>query len=60
MARGGRARTAMIAMPVDVATQKPPKPRPMTPRTPRELLDQLEPLGDPTGEAVRDLIESRR
>ena len=50
----------MIAMPVDVASPKPPKPKPMTPADAKELLDQLELLGDPTGEAVRDLIESRR
>jgi len=45
-------------VPVDVASPKPPKP--MTPADAKELLDQLEQLGDPTGEAVRDLLASRR
>ena len=56
--RHGKPAAAIV--PVDVATPKPPKPKPMTAAEAKALLDELADLGDPAGEAVRDLVESRR
>ncbi len=56
--RHGKPAAAIV--PIDVATPKPAKPRPMSTAEARALLDELGRLGDPSGEAVRDLLESRR
>ena len=56
--RHGKPAAAIV--PVDVAKPKPPKPKPMAATEAKAFLDELAQLGDPTGEAVRDLIESRR
>lgn len=56
--RHGKPAAAIV--PVELATQKRPKPKPMTTADAKTFLDELAQLGDPTGEAVRDLIESRR
>jgi prevent-host-death family protein len=56
--RHGKPAAAIV--PVEVATPTTPKPKPMAPADAKALLDELAQLGDRTGEAVRDLIESRR
>ena len=56
--RHGKPAAAIV--PVDVATPKPLEPKPMTADAARAFLDELAQMGDPAGEAVRDLIESRR
>jgi prevent-host-death family protein len=56
--RHGKPAAAIV--PVEVATPKRPKPKPMTTADAKTLLDELAQLGDPTGEAVRDLTEGRR
>jgi prevent-host-death family protein len=56
--RHGKPAAAIV--PVDVVTPKPLKRKPMTPADAKALLDDLAQLGDPTGKAVRDLIENRR
>jgi prevent-host-death family protein len=56
--RHGKPAAAIV--PVEVATPKLPKPRPMTPTDSKALLDELAQVGEPAGEAVRDLVESRR
>jgi prevent-host-death family protein len=55
--RHGKPAAAIV--PVEVAAPKPPKPKPMSAADATALLDELAQLGDPAGEAVRDLIESR-
>lgn len=54
--RHGKPAAAIV--PVDAATPKPPQP--MSTAEAKSFLDELAQLGDPAGEAVRDLIESRR
>ena len=56
--RHGKPAAAIV--PVDVAAPKPPKPKPMTAAEAKVLLDDFAELGDPAGEAVRDLARSRR
>ncbi len=56
--RHGKPAAAIV--PVDVATPKPPKAEPMTPSEAAALLDEFAQIGDPAGEAVQDLIKSRR
>ena len=56
--RHGKPAAAIV--PVEVARPKASKPKPMSADAARAFLDELAQLGDPTGEAVRDLIESRR
>jgi prevent-host-death family protein len=56
--RHGKPAAALV--PVSVAAPKPRKPKPMTAAEAKALLDELGQLGDPEGEAVRDLIRSRR
>ena len=56
--RHGKPAAAIV--PVEVATPKPPKAKAMSPADAKALLDGFAELGDPAGEAVRDLRESRR
>jgi prevent-host-death family protein len=56
--RHGKPAAALV--PVAVAAPKPPKAKPMTAVAAKTFLDELAVLGDPEGEAVRDLLESRR
>ena len=56
--RHGKPAAAIV--PVEVATPRPPKAKAMTAVDAKALLDELAQVGDPAGEAVRDLIESRR
>lgn len=56
--RDGKPAAAIV--PVEVALPKRPKGKPMTASDAKTLLDELVKLGDPKGEAVRDLLESRR
>jgi len=54
--RHGKPAAAIV--PVAVAT--PPKAKPMTTADAKALLDELAHAGDSDGEAVSDLLESRR
>ncbi|HEY4016456.1 MAG TPA: type II toxin-antitoxin system prevent-host-death family antitoxin [Polyangiaceae bacterium] len=54
--RHGKPAAAIV--PVEAATG--PKPSPMSHAQAEALLDELAQLGDPDGEAVRDLLEGRR
>ncbi|HEY2518385.1 MAG TPA: type II toxin-antitoxin system Phd/YefM family antitoxin [Polyangiaceae bacterium] len=56
--RHGKPAAAIV--PVDVATPKPPRAKPLTAADAKVLLDELALVGDAEGEAVRDLLESRR
>jgi prevent-host-death family protein len=56
--RHGKPAAALV--PIAVAIPKPPKPKPMTAAASKAFLDELAVIGDPEGEAVRDLLESRR
>jgi prevent-host-death family protein len=56
--RHGKPAAAIV--PIDVAAPKPPKVKPLTAAAAKTLLDELAQVGDPAGEAVRDLLESRR
>jgi prevent-host-death family protein len=56
--RHGKPAAAIV--PVDVAAPKPRKAKAMSPADATALLDGFAELGDPAGEAVRDLRESRR
>jgi prevent-host-death family protein len=56
--RHGKPAAAIV--PVEVAKPKPPKAKAMSTADAAALLDELAQLGDGAGEAVRDLVESRR
>jgi prevent-host-death family protein len=56
--RHGKPAAALV--PVDVVTPKPQRVKRMTREEADAFLDGLAKLGDPDGEAVRDLRESRR
>jgi prevent-host-death family protein len=55
--RHGKPAAAIV--PVAVATPTS-KRKPLTAAAAKELLDELATVGEPTGDAVRDLLESRR
>ncbi len=56
--RHGKPAAAIV--PVEVAAPTPLKAKPMTPGEAKAFLDSFAEIGDPAGEAVRDLRESRR
>jgi prevent-host-death family protein len=56
--RHGKPAAAIV--PVGVARPKPPKAKPMSAADAQARLDDLAQLGNPEGEAVRDLLECRR
>lgn len=56
--RHGKPAAAIV--PVEVAVPRRPKGKPMSAAAAKTFLDELAQLGDPEGEAVRDLLESRR
>ena len=56
--RHGKPAAAIV--PVEVAVPKRKKGNPMSAAAAKALLDELAQVGDPEGQAVRELLESRR